>query len=140
MKGSFFLDTNVLVYTFDRSAPEKRDIAVELVAQALSGHGAISYQVVQEFLNVATRKFAKPFTESEAAQYLDGVLTPLCTVHPGPDLYRMALQVHSNQGFSFYDSIIVASAHLAGCRTLYSEDMQSERVVLGLRIVNPFQT
>ncbi len=59
--GRFFLDTNIFVYTFDGRSPSKRAPANDLVARALdTRRGVISYQAVQEFLNVATRKFARP--------------------------------------------------------------------------------
>ena len=53
-------------------------IARELVEAALDGKGVISWQVVQEFLNVALHHFAHPFTAREAAEHLDEVLAPLC--------------------------------------------------------------
>ena len=59
----FFLDTNILVYTFDETTPLIRAKARELVEMALTtGLGVISYQVVQEFLNVATKKFVAPLS------------------------------------------------------------------------------
>ena len=58
MKDRFFLDTNIIVYSFDSNAVEKQKKARELIAESLSsGNGIISVQVVQEFLNVATKKF-----------------------------------------------------------------------------------
>ncbi len=61
MSADFFLDTNILVYTFASHAPQKQARALALVQDALAnGHGVISTQVIQEFLNVATRKFATP--------------------------------------------------------------------------------
>ena len=61
MSVDVFLDTNVFVYTFDARAPEKQQRARELVRSALeTGKGAISWQVAQEFLNVALRKFEEP--------------------------------------------------------------------------------
>ena len=92
MSAKFFLDTNIVVYTFDSSAPKKKRRAQELIEQALrSQEGVVSTQVVQEFLNVATTKFSVPLTLSDAQQYLHDVLGPLCSVFPSIDLYRQAL-------------------------------------------------
>lgn len=75
------MDSNILIYTFDSHAPRKQKKARELVATALKTQkGIISFQVVQEFLNVATRKFETPLTEAEAEKYINQVLTPLCEV------------------------------------------------------------
>ena len=75
MRDRFFLDTNIFVYTFDSREPKKQARAQDLVSDALTrGRGVISHQVVQEFLNVATQKFANPLSESDALVYLDRVL------------------------------------------------------------------
>ncbi|MFO7729999.1 MAG: hypothetical protein R6V86_04450 [Spirochaetia bacterium] len=60
MSDSFFLDTNLLVYSFDSKAHEKQERAQQLIRLALEGQGAISRQVIQEFSNVALHKFEKP--------------------------------------------------------------------------------
>ncbi len=139
MPADFFLDTNVFVYTFDSSAPAKRSRARELVREALeTGEGAISWQVAQEFLNVALHRFERPLTPREAADYLDEVLVPLCHVFPSPEIYRDALAIHTETGFRLYDSLIVAGAAVSGARVLYTEGLQSGREIRGLRIENPF--
>src|SRR4030042_2155747 len=123
MSDKFFLDTNILVYTFDDGDPGKRDRARALVAEALSqSHGIISYQVMQEFLNPALRKFAKPLTAADAERYLTVVLEPLCTVFAGVELYHQAIDIAERWKYSFYDSLIIASALGAGCTVLSSED------------------
>lgn len=100
--------------------------------------GIISYQVIQEFINVATKKFLTPLSLNDCRLYLNRVLSPLCEIFPSINLYMAGIELMENTGFSFYDSIIIASALQGGCKTLYSEDMQHERVVLGLMIINPF--
>jgi predicted nucleic acid-binding protein len=135
----FFLDTNAFVYTFDASAPAKRETAVRLIERALAeGSGVISTQVVQEFLNVATRKFRVPLSHADCVRYLDEVLSPLCEVFPSMGLYRRALAIQSETRYSYYDSLVLAAAAEAGCSVLYSEDMQDGRCVAGVTVRNPF--
>ena len=139
MPAEFFLDTNVFVYTFDRREPDKQARARRLVERALgTGDGVVSSQVVQEFLNVALRKFERPLSEGEALRYLRDVMDPLCTVFPSLSLYEAAVSLHKRWRWSFYDSLIVASALEAGCDTLLTEDLQTGRRIEGLTIVNPF--
>ena len=139
MPAEFFLDTNVLVYTFDSSAPAKRARARDLVRRALEdGSGVISWQVVQEFLNVALHRFERPLSGRDAADYHAEVLTPLCQVFPTPELCRNALAIHAETGFRYYDSLILAGAVASGARTLLTEDLQAGREVRGVRITNPF--
>ncbi|MCC6601687.1 MAG: PIN domain-containing protein [Anaerolineae bacterium] len=139
LHGKFFLDTNILVYSFDPSEPAKQQIARELVKTALSSQmGAISSQVVQEFLNVAQRKFAKPMSVTEARRYLNTVLFPLCQHFPSIDLYDKALMLREETGYSFYDALILAAAIESGCQTLLSEDLQDGRTIHNVTILNPF--
>ena len=132
-----FLDTNVFIYLFDETAPDKRRRAERLVSRSLeNGSGCISYQVVQETLHVVTRKLgARP---ERARLLLDDVLAPLWRVNPTRSLYTRGLRVHAQYGFSFYDSLIVAAALEAGCTRLYSEDLHHGQHVEQLTIQNPF--
>lgn len=139
MSDRAFLDTNVLVYTFDSREPVKQTRAIELVSEALQGHGMISYQVVQEFLSVASRKFVQPFSAADCRDYLDSVLEPLCEVFPTMDLYRRAVELMERWKYGLYDSLIIAAALDGDCRTLYSEDLHDGQVIEGLTIANPFK-
>jgi len=139
MSAEFFLDTNVIVYSFDSGASEKSTIAFRLIRNALqTGEGIISTQVVQEFLNVATRKFSVPMKPEDAKQFLLKVLNPLCQVYADLPLFESCLELQAETGYSFYDSLILAGAIRAGCSTVYSEDLQAGQTVRGVRIVNPF--
>ncbi len=132
-------DTNILVYYFDETDQRKSAIARRLVRDALtSGDVVISYQVVQETLNVLTTKLRTRLTAAEVAGLLDLVLVPLWGVMPNQQLYERALRVRSRYGLSFYDSLVVAGALQAACTRLLSEDLQHGQVVDGLTIENPF--
>jgi predicted nucleic acid-binding protein len=140
-REKFFLDTNIFVYTFESRSSSKRVRAQDLVSSALdTRRGVISYQVVQEFLNVATRKFAKPMKVPEAELYLARVLMPLCEVFPDSSLYSQALSISSETGFSFYDSLIVASAIASECTILWTEDLQHGQRIRGVEIRNPIRS
>ena len=135
----YFLDTNILVYSFDNKNTKKRDIARNLVSDALNnGNGRISYQVIQEFLNVSTRKFETPLSTPDAQIYLRTVLEPLCEVYSSAKLFHQALEIANRWKYSFYDSLIIAAAVSAGCNILYSEDMHHSHSIGNLKVVNPF--
>jgi predicted nucleic acid-binding protein len=142
MPGSaarFFLDTNIFVYTFDETSAVLQAQARELVELALTtGLGVVSHQVIQEFLNVATRKFEVPLGPDDCRAYVEQVLTPLWHVSPTIALYLRALEVQERSGYGFYDALIVAAALQAGCRTLYTQDLQHGRQFDSLTVVDPF--
>jgi len=140
MSARYFLDTNIFVYSLDLTVPAKARRAARLVADGLdTGNGIVSYQVVQEFFNVALRRFAKPMSAFAAEEYLNTVFRPLLAVHSSPALFISALQVFGQHRLSWYDSLIVAAAQEASCSILYSEDMQHGQRIGDLRIENPFR-
>ena len=139
MKDKYFLDTNVLVYSFDGKAKAKQKTSQELISSALSeNQGVISYQVVQEFIHLSSRKFEKPFSLLESLKYLEEVLEPLCEIHSSMELYRRALRIKEEFGYAFYDALIISGAKEGGCKLLYSEDLRHEQTVVGVKIINPF--
>ena len=139
MNDRFFLDTNIFVYSFDQSAPQKNDRANRLISQAVAtGKGVISYQVVQEFFNVAYRRFPKPMQLEQAEQFLTSVFRPLWTVYSSPALCLRALQILDRFRLQWYDALVVAGALEAKCGILYSEDFQNGQRFDGLEIRNPF--
>ena len=123
----------------DNRDPRKQSLALAAVKAArASGLGCISHHVVQEFLNVVTRKNTVAVDTAGVASYLESVLLPLMKVVPSGALFHAALAVQGRWQFSFYDSLIVAAAKEAGCQRLLTEDMQHGQVIDGLRIENPF--
>jgi predicted nucleic acid-binding protein len=139
MNGRFFLDTNVFVYSFDRGAPTKAARATALIRRAIeTRQGIVSYQVVQEFIHVALRRFAEPMSFVDADQYLKTIFRPLLTVHSSQNLYTQALQLASTYSLSWYDALIAASAVEGRCALLYSEDFQHGQRLGSVRVENPF--
>jgi len=139
MNGRFFLDTNVFVYSFDASAPAKARRATELIRRAVAtGKGVVSFQVVQEFFNVALRRFAQPMTVADAEQYLAAVFRPLMAIHSSQALYAEALRLNERYRLSWYDALIVAAAIEGQSTLLLSEDLQDGQRFDGLRVQNPF--
>lgn len=142
MSARFFLDTNIFVYSFDSNATNattKAKRAQQLIQDALTSRkGVISFQVVQEFFNLALRRFSQPMTAAEAQQYLATVLRPLVAVHSSVALYGEALRTYEANKISWYDSLIVGAALQAGCVRLYTEDLQNGQKFGSLQVVNPF--
>lgn len=128
---SAFLDTNVLVYAQGPGA--KGEVARQLI---LAG-GVISVQVLNEFAAVLHRKFRLDW--DVIAEAVADVRTALDPVRPiDVSTHTDAVTLARSNGFSFYDSLIVASALEAGCDILLTEDLQAGRRIAGLTVVNPF--
>jgi len=139
MNGKYFIDTNVFIYSFDINQPTKQERSRELIQIGLgSGFGIISTQVIQEFLNAATRKFAVPMKPEDSKAYLRLVMNPLCQVYPDLSFYEGTLDLQVETGYSFYDSLILSAAIRGGCSFLFTEDMQDGQEIHGVMIKNPF--
>ncbi|HET9365535.1 MAG TPA: PIN domain-containing protein [Candidatus Angelobacter sp.] len=140
MSDRFFLDTNIFAYSFDRLAREKANRASRLISQAISTRkGVVSYQVVQEFFNLALNKFPQPISVLDAEQYLVAVFRPLLAVQSSQELFTKALHLRARNRLGWYDSLIVAAALESECKLLYTEDLQHGQRFGELQIYNPFQ-
>lgn len=134
-----FIDSNVFVYLFDSTDSRRQGIAREVVEEHIaSGTGVISFQVVQEVLDVTTHKMERPLTGTDAIAFFDTILAPLWRIYPSAELYRRAIEVKVRYRYSFYDSLIIAAAQEGGCTRLLSEDLQSGQTIGGLTVVDPF--
>lgn len=134
MKGAErFFDTNVLLYLL--SADQDKADRTEA---ALAAGGSVSIQVLNEFASVASRKLGMPIPEIREAL---AVIRAVCRVEPmSEDTHDLGLKVAERYGLSVYDSMIVASALLAGCKSLLTEDLQDGQTFDGrLKVRNPFR-
>lgn len=139
MKDKYFIDTNLFVYSFDNENVYKKDISLKLISVALNqSKGIISYQVVQEFINVALNKFKVPLGIDDCRKYLTVVMEPLCEIYSSIDLYHRAIEIVERWQLSFYDSLIISAALQSECKIIYTEDLQHGQKIFDLEIVNPF--
>ena len=135
-----FVDTNVVVYAFDRSDSRKRDIAATLLEDlGRSGHLRLSTQVLQEFYVTITRKLSPPLSPSQAMELIDDLARwPVHLVDP--DTIRQAARLSERAQLSFWDASIVVSAAASGAETLYTEDLNHGQSILGVVVVDPFRS
>src|SRR5215469_8618161 len=132
-----FLDSNVLVYAYDASAPEKRGVAQDLVRRAVRGELIISTQVLAEFAATLLHKVAPPMDPVELMDLLEA-LSPIKTIKADEDLVRRAIEAHAKYGIHFWDGMIVAAAERGRCERIWSEDLNAGQEYFGVVVENPF--
>lgn len=133
MSGAdIFFDTSVVLYLLSADT-RKADRVEALLAEG----GTISVQVLNEFAAVAHRKNALSWQEVREA--LSAVREVCVTQSVTEEIHERGLDIAERYGFSVYDSTIVAAAQVAGCRVLFSEDLQHRQVIdKTLTVRNPF--
>jgi predicted nucleic acid-binding protein len=137
MPASDFLDTNVLVYAYDASQPQKQRVAQDLVRKAVAGGILTSVQVLAEFATTLLHKVSPVVNPEDVMAILDA-LAPIRTIVPSPELVRRAVEVRAAYGLHFYDGMIVAAAERGGCARIWSEDLNPRQKYFGITVENPF--
>ena len=139
MTALVFVDTNVLLYTHDERDLDKQARAREWVGWCWRQRaGRISTQVLNEFYNNAITKFRKSVTLQEARHQVTRLRL---WQPPHLDVYTVdgAWALQDRYPLSYWDALIVSSAHQQGCACLLSEDLQHGQLLDAVRVVNPFQ-
>lgn len=132
---SAFLDTNVVVYAFDRADPEKQAAAISILEGG--DRLVVSTQVLLETWWVLTRRLAEPLPEDQASSVID-TLTELPVVNTDPELVKRAIRTSRRSEVAIWDAMIIEAARSAGCHRVLSEDLQDGRDYDGLVIEDPF--
>ncbi|MGD2091631.1 MAG: PIN domain-containing protein [Candidatus Aminicenantes bacterium] len=141
MTDNHFIDTNVLVYCFDLSEKEKYKRANRLIKDLKETSNLfISSQVLNEFINIVTRKIENPISFENLKSILS-ILTEIFFISPlTSDNSLSAIDIKTKHQFSYWDSLIIASALENGCNHLYTEDLQDGQIIeKKLEIINPFK-
>ena len=137
MSARSFFDTNILLYTDSSDAPAKRKRALELLGEhRLARSGVVSLQVLQEYFVAATRKLG---VDVDVARRKVELFANFHLVVLDVEDVLAAVDLHRLHQVSFWDALIVRAAKQGGCPDVYSEDLQHDRTIDGVRIVNPFR-
>jgi predicted nucleic acid-binding protein len=138
MSDKYFLDTNVLVYAFDKNESEKRNIAKQHLQRLFTDEQyVLSVQVLNEFCNVARKKLDPPISQQKLQAFIrlipDERLVPLTK-----RITEQAISIQQANILSFWDSVIVATALAGGCQYLLTEDLTDSQKIGEVTIRNPF--
>ena len=139
MKDKIFIDTNVLVYIhlFDEESQNKRKALQNLLHRKIDAELIINVQVINEFYNVLLRKNI----EDKIIQKKINSQLEICSASElSLKTVFSAWKLREKYKYSYWDSLILASALENSCSILYSEDMQHGQVIEdNLKIINPFE-
>jgi len=130
-----FLDTNIIIYAYSEDEIEKANISNRIINE----HQCfISTQVVNEVSNVFFKKFN--LSSQEVLSVIEELERFLSIVQFDLDTIKYAYKIKDKYKFSYFDSLIIATALENNCQILYSEDMQHNQLIEDkLKIINPFE-
>jgi predicted nucleic acid-binding protein len=132
-----FFDTNLLVYAHVDSDSAKHGAAREFLRTTMPGvYAYVSTQVLNEFY-VALQKYLNDHRRIVNA--ITEIVDQTNVVTLSMSTLERCYEIKERYGFSYWDSLIIASALNAGCTVLYTEDMQDKQLIeSSLLIINPF--
>ena len=136
------VDTNVLVYRFDRRFPVKQRIATDILRRGIAENSVrLPHQAILEFVAAVTRpvKRGGPLLPLDSAfREAEELLSQFEVLYPNEPIVRLALRGCSAYQLSWFDAHLWAYAEYYGLAELLSEDFQHDRLYGSVRIVNPF--
>jgi predicted nucleic acid-binding protein len=122
MTNRLFIDSNIWVYALSGQSGERERKARDFINGAITiSLPVISYQVINETMRVL-KKLGK--SETDIRQFIDSLFDTCEVTGFTKEAALLASEFRETMSLSYWDSQIVASAYLANCSTLASEDMQ----------------
>lgn len=133
------VDTNVLVYAYDRTERDRQRMALAVLDRLYrAGRGAFSTQVLAEFYSVVTRKLNEPLPPTEARAHIENYLTSWPVLPLTPLVILEALRGATEHQLSYFDAQLWAVARLNQLTTIVSEDFSDGSIVEGVQFLDPF--
>jgi predicted nucleic acid-binding protein len=136
------VDTNVLVYRFDRRFPKKQRAATALLRRGIEESSVrVPHQAIVEFVAAVTRPIGRSgplLSPAEARREAEEMLTEFVVLYPDERLLRLALRGAAAYNLSWFDAHLWAYAEHFGLDEILSEDFQHGRLYGSVRVVNPF--
>ena len=134
MKDNCFIDTNIFLYAFSDKDLAKQLIAKEIVLQ--------SFKISTQFINESCSNFIKKlsFDENMIKAFIDSAYDRYEIINFSKTVFLTGAMTRSKYKYSYYDSLIIATALESKCNILYSEDMHHGQIIENnLKIINPFK-
>jgi len=136
--SKIFIDTNLIVYTLDKSNVYKQERARNIIRKIVDVHQlVISTQVIKELYVVAINKMkADPIIVKNILHNFRNMEI----VTNDLELIEQAIDISVISQISFWDSLIIAAAEKANCEYIFSEDLNPGQTYRGVLVINPFET
>ena len=136
VSNRFTLDTNLLIYSVDRSAGQRNSLANALVHRSAERDCFLTVQALGEFFHATTRKGKA--TVAQASAYTRVWQKVFRITASTQTTFNQAIEYVRDHRLSFWYAMLWVTAKEAGCAFILSEDMQHGQSLGGVEILNPF--
>lgn len=136
-----FVDTNVFVYRFDASEPEKQERCNSWLESLWDDRrGRLSVQVLQElYVTLTGPKLQRPVEPAEARIAVEALYSSWDPLVIDRSTFQGAWALQDRYSLSWWDALIVSAAQSLGCSALLTEDLSHGQDLDGVRVISPFE-
>lgn len=147
-KNVVFFDSNIWIYSFDKSNAQKYKTARELRSRAINQEltVVVSPQTYTESFRALTdlKLFAHPFSSIEAQRELYKIWQNVVRIYPNEEtmqiLFRLTKSYSTNiKRLLIYDAFLVATMLGNGIYVLYTDNEKDFHSFREIEIINPFK-
>ena len=138
MTEKVFVDSNIFIYAYTSDDEQKHSIARDLLQDnVVNNEIIVSVQILNEFYSVMARY---KYPHNEIKLCLNEIIEQVRVMPLELETIKQCLFIKEKYSYSWWDSLVLASALENDCEILYSEDLQSNQVIENtLKILNPFK-
>ena len=143
MASRTLIDTNILVYRYDKRSPDKQAIASDVLRDGMDkGTARIPHQAIVEFVAATTRGRPEErlLDAAVARREAEEFMAQCPILYPNEAVLRTALRGAAAYRLSWFDAHLWAYAEVNGIEELLSEDFQHGRMYGTVTVRNPFLT
>jgi len=138
MKDRIFVDTNIYIYFLldDEETSDKTQKAQKLINQLQHKEIIISVQILHEIYNTLLKY---KINDNLIRKKLDFIISKTKITETNLYTIEKCWEIKNRYNYSYWDSLIIASAIQADCHKLLTEDMQHGQTIdMKVEIENPF--
>jgi len=139
--SDILVDTNVLVYSFDPRDVEKQNRAREVIERLLaSDRAVVSVQCLTEFFRTVRWRLPEPLSPGDALAQVTRLSLACRVLDITTAAVLEACRAANDYQMAIWDALIWSVARLSGIPYVLTEDAEHDRVLEGVRYLNPFHS
>lgn len=136
------IDTNILIYAYDTSDPEKRKACLSLIEECWQGKRtcALSVQNLSEFYNAVTNKISNPLEKEDAREIVMHLVAfpNWLILDFNEGIVLDAIDISQRFEIHYWDALLAATMEHHGINRIYTENVKDFNMVTFLEVINPF--